>query len=337
MVEYLPWSEFERNISLKFYRQKIFSIMDFELGGDCNLNCIYCDSPDRSIKVTFDINSIERFLKENYFRWLFICGIGEPSAGENYVFFIKLLEMCEKYKLRCSSFTNILNLNGELLNFVEKGILCLKIKLDSLRPERIKYLYGLNHYKVIIENINIIKEIVMAKEGCTNIAASIVPTKINYDEIDTLIKLCIDNAIFPLIGHLEYSGRAIIKQKELALTDDEHKKMYTMIKEKYNIDYQLPVCPSVTTGIRIDSEGNVILDKETGLTCNWLWLKTPIIQKLKNIETYTCSTEIFDNIFNFRQSKLQNVKELLEKETLPSGGCGGDVRKVLEYYLSMIK
>ena len=52
MIEYLPWSKKLLDESISSYKNGIFSILDLELGGGCNLNCIYCDSPDRCKKFT---------------------------------------------------------------------------------------------------------------------------------------------------------------------------------------------------------------------------------------------------------------------------------------------
>ena len=88
MVEYFPWSKKALAVSLNKYKEKIFSIVDLELGGDCNFKCIYCDSPNRSIKLNFDIQILHRFFREKYFKWIFVCGIGEPLSGKNHQLFI---------------------------------------------------------------------------------------------------------------------------------------------------------------------------------------------------------------------------------------------------------
>ena len=45
MWEYLPWAQSTLEKALKKYTRGIFSILDVELGGECNYHCVYCDSP----------------------------------------------------------------------------------------------------------------------------------------------------------------------------------------------------------------------------------------------------------------------------------------------------
>ena len=47
MLEYLPWAQSTLNTALEKYSRRFFSILDIELGGECNYHCVYCDSPDR--------------------------------------------------------------------------------------------------------------------------------------------------------------------------------------------------------------------------------------------------------------------------------------------------
>ncbi|MFA6013235.1 MAG: hypothetical protein WC799_24815 [Desulfobacteraceae bacterium] len=333
MLEYLPWSISTSEHAIGLYNEGIFSILDFELGGCCNLNCLYCDSPERAIKINFDINLIQKLLSEKKFKWLFVCGIGEPTAGDNYDAFIKLLESCEKYGVKCSAFSNIFLFNDDIVHFINNDILYLKFKLDSFETNNIKYLYGTEKSNIILKNIERITDVVKSNSLHTNIAASIVPTKVNYNEIEELFSFCLQSNIYPLIGHLEYSGRAIEMHRKLALSVDEHESMYRMIREKFGIDYSLPVCPAVVSGVRIDSDGYIILDKDTGLTCDWLWLRTPSTKKIGHINQYVSSIDIFNDILDYRKEKIGTVKSLLENNNLPTGGCGGNAKDVLSYYI----
>ena len=62
MLEYLPWSCKELYNVLKLYRKNIFSILDIELSGACNMACVYCDTPIRTTKTLLDIKLIENLL-----------------------------------------------------------------------------------------------------------------------------------------------------------------------------------------------------------------------------------------------------------------------------------
>ena len=43
MIEYMPWSNKVISECFRDYEKGIFSILDIELGGQCNYHCIYCD------------------------------------------------------------------------------------------------------------------------------------------------------------------------------------------------------------------------------------------------------------------------------------------------------
>ena len=123
MLEYLPWSKEVLKSSLSTYRDGNFSILDIELGGACNFSCIYCDSPDRTIECKISLSIIKRLLRSRQFKWVHICGIGEPTFAHNYELLIDILRLCEKYDVKCNMFSNVFNLTDELIEFVKKDIL----------------------------------------------------------------------------------------------------------------------------------------------------------------------------------------------------------------------
>ena len=57
MVEYRPWSN---EIALPIIEQSNskLSILDLQLGGACNLNCVYCDTPRYHDLCDVDLLSI---------------------------------------------------------------------------------------------------------------------------------------------------------------------------------------------------------------------------------------------------------------------------------------
>lgn len=68
MYEYLPWSKRVLDKSIVSYKKGIFPILDLELGGGCNLNCIYCDSPDRTKKFT-SMREVQNFIESGKIEW----------------------------------------------------------------------------------------------------------------------------------------------------------------------------------------------------------------------------------------------------------------------------
>ena len=52
-----------------------------ELGGQCNYKCVYCDSPSRNKESIISTSKIEEVLKTKKIDWIYICGLGEPTAA----------------------------------------------------------------------------------------------------------------------------------------------------------------------------------------------------------------------------------------------------------------
>lgn len=338
MLEYLPWSNQELSKSLSLYKDNVFSILDIELGGACNLSCIYCDTPDRKIISKISTEIVEKLFQSNQIRWLFICGLGEPTVKPNFSQLIDLLSLCKKYDIRCSMFTNLLNLNDEIRKFIIDGILYILFKLDSFNENKIQDLFNTNQTNKILSNIDDVKSLVTSDGNFTNIAASIVPTSINQDEIIDIVKFCIANNIFPLIGDLENSGITQDTFKYLKINNDELLLIKQRINELFNVSYRVPVCPSVIGGIHISHGNQLIVDHYTGLSCHWFWLKQPKIKVLADINNATTYDEIASMIINYRSTKIDFIENYISDiSELPFGGCGGDIKYMLTGYLTICK
>jgi len=333
MIEYLPWSIQELKKSLDLYNNRKLSILDIEIGSSCNLCCIYCDSPQRNIYSNINVDKIEEILNKEEIRWLFICGLGEPLEQRNKEHIIEILKLCKKYSVKCSIFSNSLGLDDTILKYLKEKILYMLVKLDSLNKSKIEKIYKTDQSDRILLNLKIIEKYVSVKNNLTNIAASIVPTKLNKYEVPDLVKFCLQRNIFPLIGELEYSGSAKKIFNDIFLSNEElleiEKKIESFISQKYNI----PICPAVISGIHIDCNNNIIVDKLTGLSCSWFWLKTPKVKKITNLMV---NDSLFEKILDYRNSKLENVKSMVNKIKIkPFGGCGGNIKYLLEKYIKI--
>ena len=182
MLEYLPWSRQTNEVCLEKYRQGTFSCLDIELGGECNYHCAYCDSPDRGKNCSIQIDELEILVQDGKFDWVYVCGLGEPTFNGNYHRFISILKLCQKYNIRCSTFSNLSTLNDELISFIESGTLHILFKYDSNDINMIRALYGIPYVKEQLSNIKKIAQYVRIEDGATNLAASIVPTQLNKIE-----------------------------------------------------------------------------------------------------------------------------------------------------------
>ena len=333
MLEYLPWSKKVLADCQEKYIAGHFSVLDIELGGMCNLKCVYCDSPDRTKTFTARDN-IYNLIKSGRFKWLFICGLGEPTFSDNKDELIRILELCKQYRVKCSMFSNLTNFDEALFKYVEDEVLYVMFKLDSLNADVIKELYGIKATNIqpLFENVQKLLSLVKIKENCTNICASIVPTTKNYDELEALVNFCVENNVFPLVGDLEDSGFGKKAYERLKLSDEELK----LVKTKFLEQYSIPICPSVLYGIHILYDGSIAVDESTGLSCHWFWLHEPQIWTLGKCWEYKSYEDIEQDIFEYRKAKMDYIKEIAPQiEELVFGGCGGDIRKLLIHYIQI--
>lgn len=334
MIEYLPWSKSVFDFCCHEYRNGHFPVLDIELGGMCNLRCIYCDSPDRTKRFTAKEN-IYSFIKSERFQWLFICGLGEPAYSFNKKELICLLDLCKRHGVKCSIFTNLTNFDEELYRYIEEEVLFVMFKLDSFKPNVIRRLYGNPSIDIcaLKNNIDRLLTTVRIRDNCTNVCASIVPTTENYEELPEIISFCFDNNVFPLIGDLEDSGLGKDTYKSLKLSDEQ---LSTVKSSCFSGEYRVPICPSVLYGIHILNDGSIAVDDLTGLSCHWFWLKEPKIHTIKKVWEFSSYQDIEEHILAYRKLKLPLVRDEVDKnKKLIFGGCGGDIIELLSLYLQV--
>lgn len=332
MIEYLPWSQKTFIEAVEKYKQGKFSILDIELGGMCNLKCVYCDSPDRSKRFTAQ-RDVHMLIESGVFSWLYICGLGEPTFAENKTELLRLLELCKQHHVKCSMFSNMTNFDDELFRYVEDGTLYVMFKLDSFDSNKISKLYGagidVNNLQRKIEKLI---DMVHVEDNCTNVCASIVPTQENYSELPQIIEYCEKHNIFPLIGDLEDSGRGSNVFTSLKISDEDLK----IIKDKFKDKYEIPICPSVLCGIHILYDGSVAVDAFSGLSCHWFWLAEPDVKCFGKIWDYSCTEDVEYEILQYRKERFEAVKErAVMTKPLVFGGCGGDIVSLLSIYTSI--
>lgn len=335
MIEYLPWSKNVFEDCMDYYNSGEYVILDIELGGQCNYQCIYCDSPCRELYCDISLEKIEATFRDNKIKWVFICGLGEPTVKDNLSILLNILSICEKYGAKCSIFTNLSNLSQALVKYIKKGILYVLFKFDSKDIVKNLSLYGVSNVNKQLYNIERIKQLVNFSNGCTNIAASIVPTQINKNDIIDIVKECVNSNIYPLIAELENSGDAQDYYKQLSLSDNELTKIRNEVNDYLGESYQVPVCPSVICGIHIRHDGNVTVDEYTGLSCHWFWLEEPRTKIIGNFNNEVIN-EIIEKLDLYRTQKMSDVKELVYKQhKTVFGGCGGDINYLLKRYLEI--
>lgn len=337
MLEYLPWSKELHEKLLEKYGRGIFSCLDIELGGECGYHCAYCDSPDRKKTCTIKIERLERLIQTGQFDWVYVCGLGEPTFNGNYEKFITILSLCKKYNLRCSTFSNFSILNDVLIEYVENDVLNILFKYDSNNMDMVRALYGTENVKEQLNNIKRAVRYVSNKNGTTNLAASIVPTQLNKNDIIPIVEECLSVGIFPLLSELELSGKGQTNYENLWLNKDELYRIKEEIERICGSEYVVPICPSVISGIHISYDSKITVDDFSGLSCHWFWLKEPKIKTLLYFNDGIEIKTIEQAIIGYRDSRITFVRDYSKSNGeigLAFGGCGGSVPQIFEQYVA---
>lgn len=334
MHEYAPWAE--KTLERILDNSSItLPILDVQLGGHCNLRCKYCDTPRYCASCMLDVNAIEKIISSGSIEWVYICGLGEPTAVGNIHFFKKILSISKKHSVKVSAFSNVVNLDDEILEYISDGTLYVLFKLDTCNRGKMKFLYGADKYHELIHNYGKLLNVVNIENNTTNLGSSIVPTKVNKSDVYKNIDFSMENRIFPLLGQLEKAGCCLEFFEQLKLDESELLEYKKYMKEKYLVDYKIPICPATISAIHVTNENDVIVDEKTGLSCSWFWLDEPKMIKIGNI-TEMSSEEITQRIIEYRKSKFEYVVSI--EKTLkhnPFGGCGGDVKELFQKYIAI--
>lgn len=340
MKEFLPWSKKTYYDVVSKYRQGRLAILDVQISGSCNYDCVYCDSPNREHTCIINFSHLEHLINKEpgAFEWIFVCGLGEPLWGKNKEALLKLLSICEKTSMKCSIFTNGSQIDEAILNYVKKGILYPLIKIDTFSVDKANNIYGTKDAEKTLAAMESLFQ--MAKSINSeyySVAASIVPTSQNLLEIPQIVEKCLKNNVFPLIGQLEYAGKSTgDNYNSLLLTREELLELKEIINSQINDIYKVPICPSVIGGIHITNDGWISVDKRSGLSCSWFWLEEPAILKLCDVNSLISFREAEKMIISYRNKVYQQMNTIAEKiEEHPFGGCGGNIRELTYEYLAL--
>jgi len=333
-IMYAPWSnEVNDEAEEELISLRRFSILDIELSGECNFSCRYCDSPDRNKQLSIPLDIIKRIIRSEKIKYVFICGLGEPTiVGQNYDALIEILKSCVESKVQCSIFTNLHWITDELIEFIKNETLSVLFKLDSFDPTELVNLYGipLEMAEGQLKNVQVLAKLIKNNSGYVNIAASIVPTRLNYRGIMNTISECLNIGIYPLLTDLGYSGSATAEYGALCLGANELKEIKSEISALIGAEYTLPVCPAVISGVHINHRGKVTVDSRSGLSCGWFWADEPMPFEIGDICTESIQI-ISKRILCFRREKSSSfVKATYENQIF--GGCGGNTALLVERF-----
>lgn len=340
-ITYLPWSQKVLSECLLLHKKGKVPTLDLELTARCTkARCIYCDSrPGVGKKDPKELTNNEtekmiRQAKDLGLRWVYTCGLGEPFEDEK---FERLVDLLSELDVRISLFTNGLFINRAKAKWLASHKVCLVLKLDTFDEDKFDEILGVSGAaNKIYQALGYLLDAGYegTKNGNSNLALSIVPTKCSYDGIEKVIKFAKRHRIFPSIGELEQAGWAIRKHSYdlLSLSQAETELLKKKVEELLWKDYKRPICPTIITGLHIDNLGNCVVDRLTGLNCKWFLLKDPDIKILGNVRNKNIG-ELFMKMRAYRKKSFQINKKIIasyKQIDYVFGGCGGNPSRVVQ-------
>ncbi len=108
MMQYKPWEKKETERLINQSGESL-PILDIQLGGACNLKCIYCDTPKYGFPCSVDLPSIEKLMNDGNIKWVYVCGLGEPTAPANLRHLKQILLWCKQKGIGLSMCSNMVN------------------------------------------------------------------------------------------------------------------------------------------------------------------------------------------------------------------------------------
>ncbi len=342
-IIYAPWSEEVLEFCIQEFEKNKVPALDIELSAACSHgSCIYCDSqvgvPHQN---EMEINEIRNIIEQGRrmgLKWVYICGLGEPTNDPKFRHTISLFH---QHGINISMFTSGIGYSRDDVSFLKDCNVSIILKMDSFDSEVFDYLLG---KKGAAKSIYRTKDYLLdagygqkAGDFKTNIAFSIVPTNKNVQDIPEIVRYCQDYNIFPSIGELEYSGKAKDIHNNLTVPKSKLLELKREIEEILGYPYERPICPASIAGIHINNIGKYVVHKTTGLSCQWFLLCEPEYYNLGDVRTDDLS-QLNKKIRMYRRQQLKNVFSLLKDSSeWIFGGCGGQPKEILSRYLKLYR
>jgi len=307
-------------------------------------SCIYCDSmPDvcanpkiKELSLDTTLNMLKQ-ASDRGLKWIYTCGLGEPLEDKR---FPVILEFIKERGISLSIFTN-----GQFIKSVDMAKrlkdcnVNLILKMDTFDGDKFDTILGgkgraENIYKAIAYLLEDGYTNVES-DGFTDLAFSIVPTKLTMEDIPQVVEFCLKHNIFPSVGELERAGNVVSHNLvEMLGLDVDNLKNIRYKSELEKVEYMRPICPAILTGLHIDNQGNCIVDVITGLNCKWFLLSNPHTKIIGNV-TNSSILDLQTKVSLYRNRCFrENVEKIREYEKINYvfGGCGGNPSEIIRIY-----
>jgi len=334
-ISYLPWSVSVLDDCVANEKAGRLACLDLDLTAKCSqASCVYCDSKPTvgtALEGEMGLSDLRPILDVALnlgLKWVFTCGLGEPLEDPK---FVGLVETLARGGARVSAFTNGMLIDAKTAKWLHANHVCLVMKLDCLDEAVFDRILGgkgrAARVYLALENLLGAGYGRGCPEGITDLALSIVPTKLNLHLIRDVLELAKRHNFFPSVGELECAGRAADSavSAELQLDVADFHSLRSLTDEVLWTGYRRSVCPAVLTGIHIDVKGRCIVDRMTGLNCKWFMMQEPDVQDVGLVSASNL-VDIVEQVRRYRMRALRepSVIGLLRSTTFEFGGCGGD-------------
>lgn len=363
---YMPWLPARTDFALQHAKTDLF-MLDVQLGSACNAKCPRCDSScsDLHEPAQLDLDALTALAAEINERHVaelnrthssplpggrnigFVCGLGEPTAGQNLTKLKELLARTTVHDFAWSMFVNGIHWDEELDHYLKSGWLSVMVQYNSDQPELVAEMLGVTskHAGAHLQNrahlmamANWLNSWHLERTGTnlTGVAASIVPERDNLNELMTIVQQCVDSGVFPLIAELENAGHSKDEYYEQhKLHDHELRTLYQQLEYRFGIQYEVPTCPATFGAIHVNNRNIVTVDEFTGLSCGWFGMGDPKVHKIGDIRAMSYD-EIVRAILEYREARIPDVRRAInDYPDMVFGGCGGNARKLLADYVAL--
>lgn len=349
MVEYQPWSKKNLECCIDLAGKGEIPVLDLELTAKCSAaSCIYCDSmPDVCSNPQIEEISLQQTLKfleqlVTYgLKWIYTCGLGEPLEDKRMS---GILDFIKEHNIHMSMFTNGQFIkNARIAKRLKNSNVNLILKMDTFDVNKFDIILGgKGRAENIYRAIDFLLEAGYADVGCegyTDLAFSIVPTKLSQETIPQVVDFCLQHNIFPSVGELERAGNVINNDltEKLGLSEDILADVRCSSKLD-RMNYMRPICPAIMAGLHIDNQGNCIVDETTGLNCKWFLLTNPNTKIIGNVCDSSVE-ELLKKANTYRKKCFEeNISTInkYEKINYVFGGCGGNPAEIIKLYKERI-
>lgn len=196
-IQYRDFHDFDSSVSRNLTNaeyciadkdnEKWIPFLSFPITQFCNFRCTYCGiggeataSANRTITVS-QVNKIVELASQKGVRKYRITG-GEPFTHKNIGEILDIFNNLGAFTL-VNTNGSLLTRNEEILRKLNNNIK-FAVSLDTLVPEKLPTISGVNVHKDVIEGIRLLKELGLLMR------LNMVVTKYNYDEIYNMIAFC---------------------------------------------------------------------------------------------------------------------------------------------------